>query len=106
MIHQELDKGMILLLALLAFSAAFDTINYGILLYDIGLGLGRTIWILGSYIRIKFQKMVLKYNDSIPLPGGALHLSIVFSMQFNIYIKQLGFLGICSCLSSVCCHHQ
>ncbi|KAF7239662.1 putative RNA-directed DNA polymerase from transposon BS [Varanus komodoensis] len=91
---REKDRGSASLLALLDLSAAFDTIDHGILLDRLaGLGVGGTAlqW-FRSYLNGRFQKVVLGDYGSAPwqLCHGVPQGSILSPLLFNIYMKTLG----------------
>ncbi|KAF7250584.1 CDC42 small effector protein 2-A [Varanus komodoensis] len=91
---RERDRGSASLLVLLDLSAAFDTIDHGILLDRLrGLGVGGTAcqW-FRSCLDGRFQKVVLGDYGSAPwqLCHGVLQRSILFPLLFNIYMKPLG----------------
>ncbi|KAF7252305.1 hypothetical protein EYD10_02240, partial [Varanus komodoensis] len=90
----ERDKGSASLLVLLDLSAAFDTIDHGILLDRLrGLRVGGTAfqWFF-SYLDSRFQKVVLGDFTSAPwqLCHGVPQGSILSPLLFNIYMKPLG----------------
>ncbi|KAF7241457.1 hypothetical protein EYD10_11979, partial [Varanus komodoensis] len=91
---RERDRGSASLLVLLDLSAAFDTIDHGILLDRlVGLGVGGTAWQwFRSYLNGRFQKVVLGDCGSAPwqLCHGVLQGSILSPLLFNIYMKLLG----------------
>ena len=69
-LRRELDRGSVSLLVLLDLSAAFDTINHGILLGSrAGMGLGGTVlqW-LHSFLEWWTQKVVLGDSYLTPWP--------------------------------------
>ncbi|KAF7254640.1 putative RNA-directed DNA polymerase from transposon BS [Varanus komodoensis] len=91
---REKDRGSSSLLVLLDLSAAFDTIDHGILLDRLaGLGVGGTAlqW-FRSYLNGRFQKVVLGDHVSAPwqLCHGVPQGSILSPLIFNIYMKLLG----------------
>ncbi|KAF7254198.1 hypothetical protein EYD10_01049 [Varanus komodoensis] len=91
---REKDRGSASLLVLLDLSAAFDTIDHGILLDRLaGLGVGGTAWQwFRSYLNGQFQKVVLGDYGSAPwqLCHGVPQGSILSPLLFNIYMKPLG----------------
>uniref|UniRef100_A0A8D2J3D3 Reverse transcriptase domain-containing protein n=1 Tax=Varanus komodoensis TaxID=61221 RepID=A0A8D2J3D3_VARKO len=93
-LYRERDRGSTSLLVLLDLSAAFDTIDHGILLDRLaGLGVGGTScrW-FRSYLNGRFQKVVLGDYGSVPwqLCHGVPQGSILSPLLFNIYMKPLG----------------
>uniref|UniRef100_A0A8D2PYI1 Reverse transcriptase domain-containing protein n=1 Tax=Varanus komodoensis TaxID=61221 RepID=A0A8D2PYI1_VARKO len=88
------ETGSASLLVLLDLSAAFNTIDHGILLDRLaGLGVGGTAWQwFRSYLNGRFQKVVLGDFGSAPwqLFHGVLQGSILSPLLFNIYMKLLG----------------
>uniref|UniRef100_A0A803TUY7 Reverse transcriptase domain-containing protein n=1 Tax=Anolis carolinensis TaxID=28377 RepID=A0A803TUY7_ANOCA len=93
-LRQELDRGSVSLLVLLDLSAAFDTIDHGILLGRLtGMGLGGTVlqW-LHSFLEGRSQMVSLGDACSAPQPltCGVPQGSVLSLMLFNIYMKPLG----------------
>ncbi|KAF7240636.1 putative RNA-directed DNA polymerase from transposon BS, partial [Varanus komodoensis] len=90
---REKDRGSASLLVLLDLSAAFDTIDHGILDRLAGLGVGGTAlqW-FRSYLNGRFQKVVLGDYGSAPwqLCHGVPQGSILSPLLFSIYMKPLG----------------
>ncbi|KAF7244472.1 VWFA and cache domain-containing protein 1 [Varanus komodoensis] len=91
---REKDRGSTSLLVLLDLSAAFDTIDHGILLDRLaGLGVGGTAlqW-FRSYLDGRFQKVVLgdHVSTSWQLCHGVPQGCILSPLLFNIYMKPLG----------------
>uniref|UniRef100_A0A8D2J284 Reverse transcriptase domain-containing protein n=1 Tax=Varanus komodoensis TaxID=61221 RepID=A0A8D2J284_VARKO len=88
------DRGSASLLVLLDLSAAFDTIDHGILLDRLaGLGVrGTALRWFRSYLNGRFQKVVLGDYGSAPwqLCHGVPQGSILSPLLFNIYMKPLG----------------
>uniref|UniRef100_A0A8D2Q9P6 Reverse transcriptase domain-containing protein n=1 Tax=Varanus komodoensis TaxID=61221 RepID=A0A8D2Q9P6_VARKO len=91
---REKDRGSASLLILLDLSAAFDTIDHGILLDRLaGLGVrGTALQWFRSYLNDRFQKVVLGDYGSVPwqLCHGVPQGSILSPLLFNIYMKPLG----------------
>uniref|UniRef100_A0A803THP9 ribonuclease H n=1 Tax=Anolis carolinensis TaxID=28377 RepID=A0A803THP9_ANOCA len=93
-LRRELDRGSVSLLVLLDLSAAFDTVDHGILLGRLaGMGLGGTVlqW-LHSFLEGRSQMVSLGDACSAPQPltCGVPQGSVLSPMLFNIYMKQLG----------------
>ncbi|KAF7237689.1 Patatin-like phospholipase domain-containing protein 2 [Varanus komodoensis] len=90
---REKDRGSASLLVFLDLSAAFDTIDHGILLDRLaGLGVGTALQWFHSYLNGQFQKVVLGDYGSAPwqLCHGVPQGSILSPLLFNIYMKPLG----------------
>ncbi|XP_061477607.1 uncharacterized protein LOC133381973, partial [Rhineura floridana] len=92
--RRALDRGEHTFLILLDLSAAFDTVDHGILLSRLeGLGIGGTVlqW-FRSYLSGRYQRVVLgdEVSDPWPLNCGVPQGSILSPMLFNIYMKPLG----------------
>uniref|UniRef100_A0A8C6XR48 Reverse transcriptase domain-containing protein n=1 Tax=Naja naja TaxID=35670 RepID=A0A8C6XR48_NAJNA len=88
------DRGFSSVLVLLDLSAAFDTIDHGILLRRlVGLGVGGTVlrW-LSSYLAGRSQSVLAGGQRSSPraLTCGVPQGSVLSPLLFNIYMKPLG----------------
>ena len=91
---READGGNISLLVLLDISAAFDTIDHGILLgrlSELGIGGLAFAW-LRSFLEDQPQRVQLGERVSTPwsLNCGVPQGSIISPMLFNIYMRPLG----------------
>ncbi|KAF7239262.1 WD repeat-containing protein 90 [Varanus komodoensis] len=91
---RERDRGSASLLVLLDLSAAFNTIDHGILLDRLArLGVGGTAlqWFC-SYLNGRFQKVMLGDYGSAPwqLCHGVPQGSFLSPLLFNVYMKPLG----------------
>ncbi|XP_061490034.1 tRNA-splicing endonuclease subunit Sen15 isoform X1 [Rhineura floridana] len=92
--RRALDRGEFTFLVLLDLSAAFDTVDHGILLDRLeSLGLGGTVlrW-FHSFLSDRCQQVALgdEVSDPWPLNCGVPQGSILSPMLFNIYVKPLG----------------
>uniref|UniRef100_A0A803TMK0 Reverse transcriptase domain-containing protein n=1 Tax=Anolis carolinensis TaxID=28377 RepID=A0A803TMK0_ANOCA len=96
-LHRELDRGsvsVLVLMVLLDLSAAFDTVDHGILLGRFaGMGFRGTVlqW-LRSFLEGRSQTVSLGDTCSAPQPlsCGVPQGSVLSPMLFNIYMKPLG----------------
>ncbi|KAK9396605.1 RNA-directed DNA polymerase from mobile element jockey-like [Crotalus adamanteus] len=88
------DRGYSSILVLLDLSAAFDTIDHGILLRRLGeVGVGGTVlrW-FSSYLSDRLQSVLAGGQRSTPrrLDYGVPQGSVLSPLLFNIYMKPLG----------------
>ena len=91
---RERDRGNASLVILLDLSAAFDTIDHGVLLDRLaGMGIRGTVlqWFC-SYLADRVQRVVLGDSSSDPwrLCHGVPQGSILSPMLFNMHMKLLG----------------
>ncbi|XP_061484291.1 cilia- and flagella-associated protein 95 isoform X2 [Rhineura floridana] len=93
-LRRALDRGEHAFLVLLDLSAAFDTVDHGILLDRLeGMGIGGIVlWWFRSYLSDRHQRVALgdEVSDPWPLSCGVPQGSILSPMLFNIYVKPLG----------------
>ena len=91
---RERDRGSLTLLIPLDLSAAFDTIDHGVLLDRLaGLGVGGTVLQrFRSFLADHVQRVVLGDSCSVQwrLCHGVPQRSILSPMLFNIYMEPLG----------------
>ena len=91
---READRGKMSMLVLLDISAAFDTVNHGILLRRLsklgisGLALAWRFSLKDRLQRVQLGKSV---SASWSLHCGAPQGSIISPMLFNIYMRPLGW---------------
>uniref|UniRef100_A0A803T782 Reverse transcriptase domain-containing protein n=1 Tax=Anolis carolinensis TaxID=28377 RepID=A0A803T782_ANOCA len=93
-IHRELDRGSVSLLVLLDLTAAFNSVDHGILLGCLaGMGLrGNVLQWLHSFLEGRSQMVSLRDACSAPQPlfCGVLQGSVLSPLLFNIYMNPLG----------------
>ena len=93
-IDRALDSGQGVILILLDMSAAFDTIDHGVLLSRLrGLGVnGMALDWCQSYLTLRTQAVVIDGNKSAPKPltCGVPQGSVLGPLLFSLYIQPLG----------------
>ena len=94
-ILESLDNGCVTVLVMLDLSAAFDTIDHGILLHRfenlIGISGAALGWI-ASYLHDRYQVVVIdgEHSDPVLLEHGVPQGSVLGPKKYTMYSKPLG----------------